>query len=147
MTKYDISTFTWYDQEPKRQEMVVSVSESCGLTFNAELRKQLPERFRICVSPDKRVLCIVESEDGTITLTKSGSRRIPKLERDMKEAGVIFPAKYVFYTEDGMLFGELKLPEPPKPGTSRHRKPARSRRISKSQEEHILEGLYHGKLC
>ena len=147
MAKYDISTFTWYDQEPKRQEMRIGVSESCGLRFNAELQKRLPERFRLCVSPDKRVLCIVESEEGTITLTKNGSRKLPKLQRDIEDAGVILPARYVFYAEDGMLFGELRVPKPPKPGTSKRKKATKSRRISKSQEKYILEGLNHGKLC
>ena len=111
MKKYDISTFTWYDQEPKRQEMRIGVSESCGLRFNAALQQRLPEHFRLCVSPDKRVMCIVES------------------------------------AEDGMLFGELRVPKPPKPGTSKRKKATKSRRISKSQEKYILEGLNHGKLC
>ncbi len=146
MAKYNISTFTWYDQEPKRREMAVSVSESSGLTFNAELQKQLPERFRLCASPDKRVLCIVESAEGNITLTKSGSRKLPKLQRDMEEAGVILPARYVFYAEDGMLFGELKLPEPAKSGTAKGKAATKSRKISASQEKHIVEGLSHGKL-
>ena len=145
MAKYDISTFTWYDQEPKRQEMRIGVSDSCGLRFNAELQKRLPERFRLCVSPDKRVLCIVESEEGTITLTKNGSRKLPKLQRDIEDAGVILPARYVFYAEDGMLFGELEQPK--SWVTNRKPVPKKSRRISASQEEHILESLKHGKLC
>ena len=147
MTKYDISTYTWYDPGPKRREMAISVSESSGLTFNPELQKRLPERFRLCVSPDKRVMCIVESAEGTITLTKSGSRKLPKLQRDIEDAGVILPARYVFYAEDGMLFGELRVPKPPKPGTSKRKAAQKSRRISNSQENHILEGLNHGKLC
>lgn len=147
MAKYDISTFTWYDPEPKGREMAISVSESSGLTFNAELRKRLPEHFRLCASPDKRVLCIVESVEGTITLTKSGSRKIPKLLQDMEDAGVILPARYVFYAEDGKLFGELKLSMPPKPGACKRKSvPRKPRSISKSQEEHIMEGLNNGKL-
>ena len=143
MAKYDISTFTWYDPEPKGQEMAVSVSESSGFTFNGELRKQLPEHFRLCASQDKRVLCIVGSADGKITLTKSGSRKIPKLMRDIKAAGVILPARYVFYAEDGMLFGELKVPES---GASKRKPvPNKPRKISKSQEEHILDGFRHEK--
>lgn len=147
MAKYDIGTFTWYDLEPKGKEMAINVSESSGFTFNPELQKRLPEQFRLCASPDKRVLCIVESEECTITLTKNGSRKIPKLQQDMEEAGVILPARYVFYAEDGMLFGELRVPKPPKPGASKRKAAQKSRRISTSQENHIVEGLNHGKLC
>ena len=148
MAKYDISTFTWYDQEPQGREMAINVSESSGLTFNAELRKRLPEHFRLCASPDKRVLCIVESAEGTITLTKSGSRKIPRLLKDMEDTGVILPARYVFYAEDGMLFGELKLPTPSKTDACKCRSvPKKPRNISRSQERHILEDLDDEKLC
>lgn len=145
MTKYDISTFTWYDPEPRAWKMAVSVSESGGFMFNDQLRKKLPECFRLCASPDKQVLCIVELAEGTITLPKSGRKNLPRLLRDIKAAGVILPARYVFRAEDGMLFGELEQPK--SWVTNRKPVPKKSRRISASQEEHILEGLKHGKVC
>ena len=144
MTKYDINTFTWYDLEPKRREMAIGVSESGGLTFNDELRKNLPEHFRLCASPDKRVLCIVESAEGTITLPKSGSRRVPELERDIVDAGVALPARYVFHAEDGMLVGELKPKKASKPGNSKKPVPKEPRKIGKVKMEHIEEDLRRG---
>lgn len=148
MSKYDISTFTWYTVEPKPPEMAVNVSDSGGFFFNAELRKRMPEHFVVGASPDKRVLCVAEAPDTTYTLPKSGRAKIPALLQDIKAAGVILPARYVIHVDEGCFIGELKLSNSEK-ACDAQQKPVskKPRRISKSEEEHILEGLSDGKLC
>ena len=147
MSKYDISTFTWYELGRKTSEMAISVSDSGGFFFNAELRKRMPEHFGIGASPDKRVLCVAEAADATFTLPKDGRTKISDLLQDIKSAGVILPARYVVHVEEGLLFGELKQYVHSKASVIQ-RKPVskKPRHISKSEEEHILEGLNNGKL-
>lgn len=147
MSKHNISTFTWYTLGPKPPEMAINVSDTGGFLFNAELRKRMPEHFRIGASPDKRVLCIAEAADATFTLPRDGRARIPALLQDIKAAGVILPTRYVVHADERCFFGELKLRDSAKSSDARRKSvPKKPRNISKSEEEHILEGLSDGKL-
>lgn len=140
MGKIDLQEFVWFDLGPKPPEMAINVSESGGFMFNQPAREALPSHIKIGIKPDGRTVCIVEDPSSVYTLPKSGAVHRPELVRHIVSTGVILPVRYAIHREGDCWIAELQAP------TSKKRTPVRHpRRISKSEENSILEELKNGK--
>ena len=140
MSTINFKEFIWFDLSPKPPEMMISVSETGGFTFNSPAREALPSHIKIGILPDGKRVCVVEDPTSGYTLPKSGTVKRPELVGHIVSAGIVLPARYSMRREDNCWVAELQAP------TTKKRLPAKNpRKISKSAEESILKELKDGK--
>ena len=94
--KMEKFNFCWFEGENRRKILRASVCTDCKLHVGEELRRKLPTKIRYGFDKKNRVLAIVESQDGGISMPKSGMVKATALCKQFREMGLTLPVVFEF---------------------------------------------------